>query len=275
MNIQYHGSWIKYIGHTFLQYDGNAKYLILYIVALLLIFIGKNKWSKRLFLYPAVILFATIFNPLVVRILIGLLDISERYYRFIWLLPMAIVISFVAVELISRVRDRKKYIALVCVFIVVLVFCGNIGTRYKNYKVLDNKYKVSVDIIQISQILHRDTKKENPLVAYSNILMVEYRTYDPSVISLFGREDAISDIDLSKEHMQECIQKQDYKSLLYAVVTCGYRLPYDVLDQTIENSNIDYLIINKSLMTQDYFCQDDKIMEVSRSQNYIVYRIDK
>lgn len=275
MNIQYHGSWLKYIGHTFLEYDGNAKYLILYVIALVLILMGRNKWSKRLFLYPMILIFMTIFNPLIVGFLIKYLDISARYYRFIWLLPMAMVISFVSVELISKIKNKKIYVASICAVIAVLIVFGNVKSRFESYIVIDNKYKVSDDIIQISQIIHRDTQQENPVVAYSNLLMLEYRTYDPSVISVFGRDDALSDADLSEKHINKWIQDQNYKDLMYVTVTYGYRLPYDVLDQTIANLNVDYFIINKSLMTEDYFSQDENTIEVSQSQNYIVYRVNK
>lgn len=275
MNLEFQGSGLKYIVRTFLQYDGIAKYLILYFVALLFIIIMKDKWGKRLFIYPVIVLIATIFNPFSVGILIRMLHLSQRYYRFIWLLPMTIVISYVATELISKVKSRKVYIASIVVVALVLIFCGDLGNRYRNYSVMENKYKVSVNTIQVSQILHRDTKKKNLMVAYPNGLVIEYRTYDPSVISLFGRDKAIDGVDVSKENIKDLEEKKDYSSLLYAVVTYGYKLPYKVLDQAIESTNVDYLVVNKWVLPEDYFLQDEKTTEVSQSQDYIVYRVEK
>jgi hypothetical protein len=65
------------------------------------LFLGKKE--RKLFFWPAVLVLFFFFNPLFYRY-IGTKFLSGVYWRLLWMLPVAIVVCYVLVQLFCRLQ---------------------------------------------------------------------------------------------------------------------------------------------------------------------------
>ena len=92
---------MKEILTIFRDYTGNGFLTILYILALLYLWMAeKNKTPRAIFVYGASAIQILFFIPLFYY---GyqLLD-KGTYYRILWVLPMTVTISYAAVKILGR-----------------------------------------------------------------------------------------------------------------------------------------------------------------------------
>lgn len=153
---------INMMKEVFIKYFGDGKYLIIFIIALVAIAAEERKKENRnLLVYYTAIMFAVIFNPIVIKILLKFITDSV-YHRMFWMLPVGIVMAYFFTTLISKVDKKYMKLIISIAIICVIMYSGKIIYSKENFKKVNNWYKVSdeyVEIIGILSSIHAEHKK--------------------------------------------------------------------------------------------------------------------
>ena len=80
---------IDFFYQNFWKYWNGALYLVPYLGCLVYLVYKKDKKLMELFVWPFLILLATVYNPFLMRPIIEKMGWEDRYMRFYWLDPEA------------------------------------------------------------------------------------------------------------------------------------------------------------------------------------------
>ena len=95
----------------FAGYCGKGMMTALFLLALVYLFFQeKNKNHRMIFLYMPVVTLLLYFCPLVSKLVYSFIG-EDLYWRFLWLLPIVVVIAYTAVKIISTLQGKKQIAA--------------------------------------------------------------------------------------------------------------------------------------------------------------------
>ena len=177
---------IEIIKDTFKSYMGESSFFILFIIALLYIFIKEqNSEVKTILLYFSCAVMLIVFNPLYNKITMKVVK-GYIYWRNYWMIPFGIVIAYAATSLIKNTSNKPKKVTAFLVIIFIIIISGkNIYTQ-ENYSKVNNWYKVPDEYLQVTNIIStiNNTQKKamipTELVSYIRII-------DPDIKLAYAR----------------------------------------------------------------------------------------
>ena len=234
-------------------YKGSWLFIGLYIAALAMLCLRNNKKLKEIFCYPFLVQLLTIFNIFILQFFIPKFDLTLRYYRFFWILPIGILLGLLSMALLERMKRRLLQGFMFVVLLISMVWSSTEVAVYKRENVpnlaeLKNELKVPVETIYISKIIHSEGIK-NPVVIYDFMDILTMRQYDASIISPIGREDilddAISQRKYSLEEIQKVYQAEDYVTKMKLFVAYGEPMKPEILEQALKALRVDYMVLTR------------------------------
>lgn len=257
MYIQYSGDWLKYLIDVIITYNGKYNFLYLYyfiaIILVLMIFLKKSINKLQLAL-PWLLGLLVICNPLFVWLMYKANIVSTgRFYRFFWIFPIGLVIAYFVILIIDKVKHKyiKCIVFLICILIIIK--SGSVNESLSSYQVAQNIYKIPNCIIETSTIIHNDAEEDKDIrVYYDDYFLVNYRMYDPSIISVRDRGELYPPV--TDGAIRVSIEENYYEYIMKYVVIFGKanEIPVESFRDAVNESNIDYLIIKSSFCSEDY-----------------------
>lgn len=228
-------------------YLGGNRLWIFLIVFFLLVLLNKNKNFKFLGIYPYIIFFATVCNPLLIGVVGELMGLSDRYYRFFWLVPIAPMIGFCYKELADKVSLKwMKCVIWFAVMFVIVKLGTTVYTSAGSYVKRTNDYYTWDETIEIDKLLHTEGI-ERPKVLYSGWLLYDLRQYDPTVISVLGRSDLeTSNTFFEENDIEELKENKDYFSILKWAHLAYYKeiVTAEIFREAVEAEKVNYIVIS-------------------------------
>ena len=118
-------------------YNGTGMHMALFFASLLYLIYQsmkkdapKEEADKRyLFIGYTIVFFIICFFPLTAKIIMKLLGTGENvYWRMFWLLPMAVVIAYTAVQVLMQMETKVKRYVLLVLMLVVIAMTGTFGS---------------------------------------------------------------------------------------------------------------------------------------------------
>lgn len=192
---------ITIIKHAFLQYIGNGVYHILFLIALICIFIDKSKLNRNdeldtnlihqknkkalLVGFPIVILLI-ILNPIFNKAIDALLNINV-YWRTFWMVPMALVLAYLGVIVIKKVSTKTKKIILFILLVFIISLSGKFIYTQENYALYNNWYKIPDEYLEIINNI-QDIEIDNKTVMVPTELIEYVRQVDASINLAYMRK---------------------------------------------------------------------------------------
>lgn len=175
----------RFVEYCFHNYEGTCKFMWFFGLAVIYLLFRRKESKARVFFIPYLfVLLLTVFNPFLMKPLVGRLGLTNEYYRFFWLVPVVLVIPYVMTRLVME-RKKKWVQALILVLCVFLLYATGTTLKSKNYPVAENIYKIPQELIEINQIIEDDFKEkdlwEEKRVIYDLDLNIVARQYDPSI----------------------------------------------------------------------------------------------
>ncbi len=168
------------------EVKGQGMFLILYLIALIYLFINeKNQTKRRLFCYGSLILMIIIMNPLFNKIVGGVYK-KSIYWRFFWTIPMGITVAYVGTDIISRLDEKKTKIVVSIVFILLVIFSGKLMYNETNYQKVNNWYKHTDEDVFIAHQLAIDVADYKRVICPVK-LNNHLRQIEPSLIMAYPR----------------------------------------------------------------------------------------
>lgn len=267
---------LNFVYECFVAYFSGRKLLMLlfafFIFSVLYLWRTGSKIEKNIFVYPQVVLFLTVYNPLLAPKLVEIFHIESRYYRFFWLLPVGITAVYFVIKILSKCQEtvRRILLAVIAVAVIFLIFKGkNLGVA----QMPSNIYKVDQDILDMSSIINED-RHESQSEVMMNVPLVYYlHAYDPSINSYFSRYNIMQ----PKENAQITAVSTNEEARLVLQGAFFYGISYDdnLLKEALAMEGIDYIIVGASDETKINIFGEADCTAIGNTENYIVYKISE
>ncbi|MEG0586195.1 MAG: hypothetical protein RR764_10515 [Oscillospiraceae bacterium] len=161
-------------------FENGGIYIALFVVALLYLYLKGTDTDKKVFVYAALFLLLTVFNPFFIWLAIEAVpNEKSTYYRYIWLLPVLIVIAYAVSKLLIGKFSKKQKVSIVCVFALLVVLFGSPVTNeiWAQGKP-ENIYKIPDSVLATCTIIENNKEEERPTAVFDNSIGSFVRQYD-------------------------------------------------------------------------------------------------
>lgn len=261
-----------FIAESFQTYSGNNWIWLLFPAALIIIlFLGKTE-DKKLFVITLGIEILTVFNPLCARILIQVFSFENRYLRFFWMILFFITIAYAMVLLIFHFKKWSFRILSGIICTVLILTLGNpvfIGADAPPYHQTENDAFTPDKIIELSTLLHSEGY-ERPCVLYGGLMLV-YRQYDPSVISITSRSKYRYLQDHTYEEFMETNHFPADSQLLYRVYYYeDFSVNPEDFVKSLNHFRVDYVV--SSTESLDHYLETTSLIKLGETASYRVWK---
>lgn len=261
-------SGFLYIFKCIGYYSGSCFYLLLYAAALIFLFKKGNEKEKDIFLYPGITLILTVYNPLTPVVINSLFDINKEYYRFIWLTPVVIILSYIAVKLIWRYFSKRGERTVALLALVLLLAGSGRFVYAEGYVPTTNNYKMPGEVIQTAEIIRRTSKVKYPRALCDYNLNMEIRQYDASILLTADRERYMAAV--AGNITDEMLEADGYyQEKLLAMLVQEKRLSKPVLEEALESTNTEFIVLSKKSKIIDYL-KDNGFSEAGDTESRLV-----
>lgn len=261
---------LRFVKTCFSLYSDKILFTGIFFVCILFFLSRQNKLEKQISIYT-LFLFLTIFNPILVNLFFRYVDMDEVYYRFFWLLPINFVIAYFCISLADQLSRYWKKLGYYAVCICTIVFLGAPMISSDSLISLpENLYKVSDEVLEISEYIHQDSDEESPTLAIDSSLLMVIRQYDPSLVLSTLRDYALCwngspQFQYKREYTKYLTQKA-----LMDVLYSGITEDTDGFIQAIKDTQTDYLVFAKTIPILDYLTSLG-ITYVAETESYLIY----
>ena len=241
------------------NYVGTGMIVALFLAAVLyLIFSEKDKTKKLVLVILPLTVMALFAFPLFAWVIYQCLD-EEVYYRFLWLIPVSIVISYAGVKAVLRTTGVKRIVALLGMCGIIMV-CGDYVYDSQYFTVAENPYHVPDTVVKICD----EIKVEGQIVcAVFPLEMIQYvRQYEYGVYMPYGRE--------------MIVERWNFYNELYEVYEEGAPdgvVKAEVLADTARDHSVQYIIWNDNRQ-MDGDLEDCGFELKNQIDGYSIYRGD-
>lgn len=258
----------------FKQYFGENKFMMvlfgLYVVSVLFLGVKGGKKEKALFVYPVVIWMLTVFNPLFVNRFILAFRVETRYYRYFWMLPVAVLLVYMLVKLLNKFNKAGK----VCVLAGIVLVCFLCRSQMRPFlEPPTNPYRINDEVVAAADIVAADKTKDSVKVAYNIFFFYEIRQYDASIKPFITRTEFVAfPASMTQEEIDQIIEEKEYHTLMQYVYLLDVTVDTNILREMLDAEELDYMFLEKgrgNLETQLLECG---CVEVGQTENYIVVR---
>lgn len=247
----------------------SAPFVILFLFGIYYIYRTKKKDIKEIFVYPVLIYGITIFNPLIHWILIWKMGFSGRSHRFFWVIPMVFVLSWLAAEIIFRMKSQGKRLTLFLALVGMCIFAGR-PMYYEEHFRTENIYKVTDETLEISNKL-KEIEGEREKIVIINDHNINYfiRQYDPSICLIAEPHDIeiweqISEIDY------ECNLQKSANDIVTGYFHNHYRTEVSEIRTALRETNAEYLVLDYE---EDTLEKMNYIEQVTACGRFNIYKV--
>lgn len=262
---------LKFVKTCFTNYWGQIYFFGVFVVAVLWFFLAQKHRLKYFSLYTF-FLFLTIYNPVLVKIFFKYFNQDSVYYRFFWLLPVNLVIAYLIVHSISCISNCVKRAITLCVIICMIVLLGSPVKYFSSLlNVPNNLYKVSDDLLEVSEYIHQDTNTPNPRVAVSADLLMTIRQYDPTISLTIDRDYALCWQGLPDFQYLLGYPLYATEKPIMDVIYGGDVSNPESFTNSINSSATQYLVFSKAVDIQP-FLQTLNYQYIAETTYYFIYR---
>ena len=178
------------------RFYGSSIYLPLMLLAVFYLLIRIKSASKVLLVSYTLLILATYFMPFIYLIMKPFFRDGMVYWRFLWLLPYAVLIAVAATDLVSLLPKRVMQIGAAVVLVAIMAGGGKTLYTSENWQKSSSFEKVSLQTLQALDLINKNreaTGNEYAMLAAPSYVMSRIHQVDPSIRLYVGRN-----LDLEK-----------------------------------------------------------------------------
>lgn len=262
---------IGYLHKCLELYMSGTGYLLMYVLAVVYILVKGDKRDKEMFLPGAFVLLFTVYNPLVPLVLDKVFDVASEYYRLFWIAPVVILVPYVAVKIVSQLTGRGERILSTVLVAAMLILGGNF-VYAKGIDVAQNIYKIPDELIEISEMIHNDSKNTYAKAFFEYEYNMEIRQYDPKMLLCIDREDYLYAMNYT--YTDEMLADETApQNRILALLVRNQRIKADVFTDALEKTGTEYVVLTKG-HPQSAFVRAAGLTVVGESATHTIYRYD-
>lgn len=212
------------------NYIGTGMMAALFILSVFYLLFEEKEISKKLILVVLPLTITALFAcPLFAWIIYQYLD-EEVYYRFLWLLPVSVVIAYAGVKVLLRVSGVKRIVTLLGLCSMIMV-CGDYIYDSPYFTVAENPYHVPDAVVKICDEIKVEGQR---VCAVFPLEMIQYvRQYAYGVYMPYGRE--------------MIVERWNFHHELYDVYEKGAPdgvVQAEILADKVRENSVQYIIWN-------------------------------
>lgn len=167
-----------------LLYNNDSYLFLLFLAALLLLWITeKGKKLKLILVYFVLAITAIFLCPFYAWI--GMKVDAAIYYRVFWSLPIGILVCYSAVKMISRCRWLILKVAVFLFTVAVIILNGKFVYKNTLHFKASNEYHIPQQVIDVAEALKLERYK--PIAVMPAELLLFFRQYTADVYTPYGR----------------------------------------------------------------------------------------
>lgn len=257
----------SYLPLCFQYYTENSGFFIIYMAALVFVLLKGNDKCRRIFLPGAALMLLTVMNPLFPVVLDKVFDVNREYYRFFWLAPVVILVPYFFTALVQFADGRVKKVILPLLLIGFIFLSGQFAYR-TGYPATENIYRVSDELIRISEIIHDHSRVEFPKAMFEYQYNMEIRQYDPSILLAIDRETYI--YAMNYEITEEMMGEETIENRLLAALIRGQYVEVGAFLEALEKTNTEYIIVSKGNVMIPYI-ESAGLTIIGGTEGHLVY----
>ncbi len=255
-----------------LLFNGSSLYLILYFAVLIFILVKGKKELKEIFLYPALIMLFTVYNPVFPLIINKIFDINKEYYRFLWITPTLILLSTAAVYIIFREGNKKGQGIFLFIGILLILMGAGCFTFRDGYQVRENPYSVPNEVLTVSRMIRNNTDMKYPVAIMDQEMHMEIRQYDPSILLACDRTQYLDFVGGAQVDEQTA-EENRYTDVLLSALVEADKPDKDVFLDALDNTNTQFVVVLKEPGLSRYLT-DAGLKPVGTTGRRVVFRYD-
>lgn len=242
---------VEVIKIAFERAVGDGKFIVLYLITLIVAFMYIKDNDNRTFLINYVIvIMLIIFNPIIASILNDFLD-GGVYWRLFWCIPLGITVAYVFTEMIFNNEHKYKKIIVAIALLGVIIFAGEITYTSDIFYDTDNWLKLPDEHVEIVYTIIQDMKEDTVLL------------FAPPEINAHVRQ-ITSKIKLYYERSPE----GNYATI--EPLNCFIAKEYNNGIEVLKKVKCNYVIWSK----QDFIIDREDVQIIFESPNYYIYKIN-
>jgi len=252
-------------------YTSGTGYFAMYLLAVIFILIKGDERERRIFLPQAVVLLVTVYNPFVPIVIDKFFDVSSEYYRLFWIAPVIVLVPYAATKIIFDFSAGSKRIFSYVLITAFFVLGGNF-VYGKGINVAHNIYKIPDELIEISDIIHKDSGTEYTRAFFEYEYNMEIRQYDPKMLLCIDREDYLYAVNYSyTEEMLEDESKP--QNTILALLARNQNVFEDDFTDALDATDTQYVVLTKG-HPQTSFVKDAGLYEIGDTMYHTIFRYD-
>lgn len=245
---------VESVEQVFETYMGPTVFLTLFLVCLIYCFCKVDENGRKRLLFVILLSIVLVFNNVSLR-LVGKLTSDLTFYRFIWAVPVLLLIAWAGTK---SVMERRKFWEKAAVLVLLIaLFQGGTSTFLTegSLSMPENIYNLPGDVIKVCDIIerHNDGDIENPVVAFDIECQVAARLYDPSLVWGIRRK-AYLDYNNTDGYKNVKNRYKAEKTIIHAV-NFGRKDEEQRLSNALQKRGIDYIVTYSSFEMDGYFAQ--------------------
>lgn len=245
---------------------GTTSFLILFICALLYIYLVVEKQYRKMFVMTA-LCFLLVFNDITFA-LVKHFNASGEYYRFFWMIPVSAILAVMIAYLFTKADTIvKKGFALLIIGMMILTSGPERNIPDVQIHRIDNIYGIPEETMEIIQLMDEDREGDSAVVLCTEEMIRYLRVYDGAYISAVPRSiyRTYADFDVSSANVNE---KRAW--ILLDSLKSAEHDSNEVKEALIE-AEIRYIICRKDCVTEDYEAFGGILL--GESTQYRVYKL--
>lgn len=263
---------LSFIFRCFAEYEGTWIYAVLGLLTIIGILFCRQKKARYLFVWQLFVLLATVYNPILMNVLIQKMDFELEYYRFFWILPMPFLLSYGLIFWKDRMSAKwAKILLTAAVIAAVLVVNQDAISRFASFPLPQNVYKVEDDLLAIDTIIHENSKDEEPRVALPLEYNLQARQYDPSLRLTIERDKMLfylGQTSVGSFSMEN--KRYRFQSYIMDVIYSGQNISPRRLKRALRKTRTEFLVAYKANAVHDTILEAGCI-PVGETENAVVY----
>lgn len=170
------------------NYTGLKLLFALTLLAWFVLFFRERRKSVRITLVVMPALVGLLFICPIVRILFVKAGLdADTYYRVLWMIPMGIITVYAMVKIISKIGEKKRFIAVVAAAGVIAVTGSYVYDSTSLYAA-ENAYGLPQATIDVVDFIRSVDDSECIMVLPSADLIFTVRQYDAKIYMPYGRD---------------------------------------------------------------------------------------
>ena len=242
--------------NIFQKYSGNSLFVLFFLLGLVyLFFIEEEKGRKAILVYGSLMILVVFFLPVFSYLMIRKVFDEEVYYRFLWMLPVNVVIAYSAVRLIKGMRSTIHR-CLIALFIVMGLVAGG-DYVYDNpvFAKAENLYHIPQNVIEVCDVIKPEEGEDWVMAVFPAEMLSFVRQYTAMIHMPYGRAVLIDRWSLG--HMIYDTMEEDI-------------LDVEKLSNQAQECQCDYIILPKAKETTGNL-EEYQYQFIQEKEGYLIY----